>query len=160
MSEHPNIARIKNLYAAFARKDFAVLDDVLAEDVLWHYGGRSRLSGEYRGRDAVFGFFGQPTEAAEGTLHFEVHAILADDEHAVALVVLTASRGGRSVEINEAHVFQMRDGKVVEFWNASTDQHAFDEFAGAVVLRLRIGITGHRDITDDHPGLVTEISNG
>ena len=58
------------------------------------------------------------------------HTTLADDEHAVALVVITASRGGRSVEVKEAHVFHMRDGKVVEFWNASTDMYAFDEFLG------------------------------
>jgi ketosteroid isomerase-like protein len=50
--------------------------------------------------------------------------------HGVALVGLTASRGGRSVEVNEAHVFHMRDGKVVEFWNASADQYAFDELIG------------------------------
>src|SRR5580700_4757837 len=30
---------------------------------------------------------------------------------------------------------------------------------GKVALRLRIGITGHRDITADHPGLTTEITN-
>jgi hypothetical protein len=30
---------------------------------------------------------------------------------------------------------------------------------GAIALSLRIGITGHRDITDDHPGLTTEIAN-
>jgi hypothetical protein len=36
-------------------------------------------------------------------------------------------------------------------------QHADDQ--GEVILRLRIGITGHRDITADHPGLVTEIAN-
>jgi hypothetical protein len=45
---------------------------------------------------------------------------------------------------------------VVKFWNAFTDQHAFDEFVGAAVLRLRIGATGHQGINGDHPGLVTE----
>jgi hypothetical protein len=30
---------------------------------------------------------------------------------------------------------------------------------GRIILSLRIGITGHRDITCDHPGLVTEIAN-
>jgi hypothetical protein len=29
-----------------------------------------------------------------------------------------------------AHVFHMRDGKVVEFWDASTNQYAFDEVIG------------------------------
>src|SRR5215467_6655705 len=36
-------------------------------------------------------------------------------------------------------------------------QYAGDQ--GEIILRLRIGITGHRDITRDHPGLVTEIAN-
>jgi hypothetical protein len=30
---------------------------------------------------------------------------------------------------------------------------------GRITLRLRIGITGHRDVTTDHPGLSTEIAN-
>jgi hypothetical protein len=30
---------------------------------------------------------------------------------------------------------------------------------GTVALRLRIGITGHRDLSADHPGLATEIAN-
>jgi hypothetical protein len=34
------------------------------------------------------------------------------------------------MEVNEAHVFHMRDGKVVEFWNASTDMYAADELLG------------------------------
>jgi ketosteroid isomerase-like protein len=90
-------------------------------------GGRNQLSGDYRGRESVFGLFGKLTE---GSLRIGLHALFADDEHAVALVVITASRGGRSVEVNEAHVFRMRDGKVMEFWNASADQYAFDELIG------------------------------
>jgi len=31
---------------------------------------------------------------------------------------------------NEAHVFHLRDGRVTEFWDASTDQAAFDELIG------------------------------
>jgi ketosteroid isomerase-like protein len=45
-------------------------------------------------------------------------------------VVTTASRGGRSATTNDVHVFHLRDGKVVEFWDASTDQYAFDELIG------------------------------
>jgi ketosteroid isomerase-like protein len=46
------------------------------------------------------------------------------------LVVSTASRGGRSVKVNDAHIFRLRDGKVVEFWNASTDPYAHDDLIG------------------------------
>ena len=130
MTEHPNVARIKDGYAAFAKGDFAVLNDLFAEDLLWHEGGRNQLVGDYRGRDAVYGLFGKLMEVTEGSFHLDLHAVFADDEHGVVLVVTTASRGGRSVTTNDAHVFHLRDGKVVEFWDASTDQYAFDEVIG------------------------------
>jgi ketosteroid isomerase-like protein len=62
MAEHPNVARIRDGYAAFAKGDFAVLNDLFAEDVLWHEAGRNQLSQEYRGRDAVYEFFGRLME--------------------------------------------------------------------------------------------------
>jgi uncharacterized protein len=130
MAEHPNVTRIKDGYAAFAKGDFAVLNDLFAEDLLWHIGGRSQLAKDYRGRDQVYGFFGRLMEITEGSFHLDLHAVFADDEHGVALVVGTASRGGKSVTINEAHIYHLRDGKVTEFWDGSTDQYAFDELIG------------------------------
>ena len=97
MAEHPNVARIRDGYAAFAKGDFAVLNDLFAEDLLWHIGGRSQLTKDYRGRDEVYGFFGRLMELTEGSFHLDLHAVFADDEHGVALVVASASRGGKSV---------------------------------------------------------------
>jgi ketosteroid isomerase-like protein len=67
-------------------------------------------------------------KSIKGEPHSE-SGVLAHDEHAV-VVVTTASREGRSVTTNDVHVFHLRDGKVVEFWDASTDQYAFDEVIG------------------------------
>jgi ketosteroid isomerase-like protein len=130
MAEHPNVARIRDGYATFSTGNFAALNDFFAEDILWHAGGRNQLAGEYRGRDAVYGFFGKLMEISGGTFRIEVHTILADDEHGVALLVSSSSRGGRSIEIKDVHVFHLRDGKVVEFWDASTDQYSADELFG------------------------------
>jgi uncharacterized protein len=130
MTGHPNVARIKDGYAAFAKGDFAVLNDLFAEDLLWHEPGRNQLAGDYRGRDAVYGFFGRLMEITEGSFSLEVQAVYADDERGVALVVATASRAGRSITVQDAHIFGFRDGKVVEFWNASTDPYAYDELIG------------------------------
>jgi uncharacterized protein len=41
MSEHSNVARIKDGYAAFAKGDLAALNDLFADDVLWHVEGRN-----------------------------------------------------------------------------------------------------------------------
>jgi uncharacterized protein len=88
---------------------------------------RRRAEPDNCGREAVFGLLGKLAELTEGSFRTDLHAVFADDAHGVALAVLTASRGGRSFELNEAHVFHLRDGKVVEFWIAPTDQYALDE---------------------------------
>jgi hypothetical protein len=130
MAEHPNVARIRDGYAAFAKGDFDTLNELFAEDLVWHVGGRNQLAKDYRGRDEVYGFFGRLLELTEGSFHLDLHAVLADDEHGVALVATSASRGGKSVRINEAHVYHLRDGRVTEFWDASTDEYALDELIG------------------------------
>ncbi len=130
MYEHPNVARIRDGYTAFAKGDLTALGDLFDENIVWHDTGRNQLSGEYRGLQAVFGFFGKLMEVTEGSFRIDLRTVLADDEHGVALVGITASRGGRSVEIDEAHVFNMREGRVTEFWNASTNPYAFDELVG------------------------------
>jgi hypothetical protein len=130
MAEHPNVARIRDGYVAFAKGDFVGLNELFAEDMVWHEVGRNQLAGEYRGRDAVYGFFGKLMQVTDGTFQLDLHTILADDDHAVVLVVTTASRGGKSMTVNDAHIYHLRDGKVVEFWNASTDQYAVDEVIG------------------------------
>ena len=130
MAEHPNVARIRDGYAAFAKGDFAILNELFAEDLVWHVGGRNQLTKDYRGRDEVYGFFGRLLELTEGSFHLDLHTVFADDEHGVALVATSASRGGKSVRINEAHVYHLRDGKVTEFWDASTDEYALDELIG------------------------------
>jgi uncharacterized protein len=130
MAEHPNVARIRDGYAAFAKGDFAVLNELFAEDLLWHEPGRNHLAGDYRGREAVYEYFGKLMQATQGSFHVDLEAVFADDERGVALVVSTASRDGRSITTNDAHIFHLRDGKVVEFRNASFDLYAFDELIG------------------------------
>jgi uncharacterized protein len=131
MADHPNVARIRDGYAAFSKGDLAVLSDLFADDLLWHEGGQNQLSGDYRGREAVFGLFGKLKEATEGSLHVDLHAVFADDEHGVALVIATASRGGQTITVNNVDVMHLRDGKVVEFWTVPTDPAAVDELIGA-----------------------------
>lgn len=130
MAEHPNVARIRNMYAAFAKGDLAALNDVLAEDLVWHDCGRNQLSGDYRGREAVFEFFGEFMEATKGSFHLDLHSVLADDEHGVALVIISASRAGRNIKANAVDVMHLRDGKVVEVWAVPADQYAFNEVIG------------------------------
>ena len=45
-------------------------------------------------------------------------------------MIISASRGGRSIKANAVDVMHLRDGKVVEVWAVPTDQYAFDEVIG------------------------------
>ena len=130
MTDHPNVARIKDGYAAFAKGDFGTLDDLFAEDLLWHEPGHNQLSGDHRGRDAVYAHFGKLADVLQGTFQMDLQAVFADDEHGVALVVSTAGQGDRTVTGYGAQIFRLQDGKVVEFWGAPTDPYSFDELIG------------------------------
>jgi ketosteroid isomerase-like protein len=121
---------MKDGYAAFAKGDFAVLNDLFADDVVWHIGGRNQLTKDYHGRDEVYGFFGRLMELTEGSFHIDLHKVFADDEQGVAVVTVSASRGGKSLTTKNAHIFGMRDGRVTEFWDATTDEYALDELIG------------------------------
>jgi len=124
MTEHPNVELSRRGYDAFAKGDLAALTELIADDVVWHVRGLGPLNGDYHGRDQVFGFFGQLAQETGGTFRLDVHDILANDEHSVALCTLSATRGGKSIQVQVANVSHNRDGQVTEFWGATADPEA------------------------------------
>ena len=60
----------------------------------------------------------------EGTFHVEVLDTLCNDDWATVLCTTTATRKGRTVTIDDVDVLRLRNGQVVEFWNATTDPQA------------------------------------
>lgn len=130
MAEHPNVERTRQGYAAFASGDLDKLrNDHFAPDVVFHVGGHSPLTGEYKGIDEVFGFFGKLAEMTGGSFKLDVHDILANDEHVVALVRNTGERNGKRISQNVVHVFHVNpEGKFTENWGFPEDQQGADEF--------------------------------
>jgi ketosteroid isomerase-like protein len=128
MADHPNVELLRKGYQAYSGGDMETLNELFADDVEWHVAGRSQLAGNYHGKDEVFALFGKIVELSGGTARFEVHDVLANDEHGVALVTGSASREGRDFTGKDVHTFHIRDGKVVEFWDSPLDQYAIDEF--------------------------------
>jgi uncharacterized protein len=125
---HPNEDLARRGYEAFARADMQQVSEFLADDVVWHVGGRGPLAGDYRGKDEVLGFLAKTMELTGGTFHLEIHDILANDEHAVVLVVARAERESKTLEDRQVHVQHVKEGKVAEFWTHPGDQYAIDEF--------------------------------
>lgn len=125
---HPNEELIRNGYEAFSKADMEAVTEFFADDIVWHVGGQNPLSGDYRGKDEVIGFFAKLAQTTGGTLSLEIHDVIANDEHGVALVASTAEREGKKLEQRAAHIFHLKDGKAVEFWGFGEDDRAADEF--------------------------------
>lgn len=128
MADHPNLERARLGYEAFANGDMATLNDVISDDVVWHNGGNSPLSGDYVGKEAVFGLFATLAQETAGSFKNDVHDMLANDDHGVALVTTTGTRGDKTLEGRSVHVFHMDAGVLTEFWAFPENQSAFDDF--------------------------------
>src|SRR5665213_3498179 len=94
----------------------------------WTVSGRNKISGTYSGQEETFAFFGKLMELTDGTFAVGIHDLLASDDHVVVLAKETASRQGKSLESDDVHVWHIANGKAVEFWGISKDQHEVDEF--------------------------------
>ena len=126
---HPNADLVREGVAAFQRGDLDALQrQYFAEDIRYHVPGRSPVAGDYEGVAQVLGFFGQLFELSGGTLRVELHDVMANDEHAAALLKIRAERAGKQLEDNTVLTFHIRDGKVAEVWSQQTDLYAVDEF--------------------------------
>jgi ketosteroid isomerase-like protein len=122
--EHPNVALVRESADALQRGDTQWLADHMADDVVWHVGGNSRMAGEYRGKETVL----QMTPTG-GSNRIDVHDVLANDDHAVVLGTahLEASDGD-TVDYKFVNVFHLRDGKVTEAWGLAENDADLDPF--------------------------------
>jgi uncharacterized protein len=128
MTEHPNVELARQAYEAIAKGDLTASSEGLADDVTWHGMTAGPLSDTYHGRDEVLAFIGRLMEETGGTFRLEVHDVLANDEHTVVLCTMSATRRNKSIEIPVVNVTHVRDGKVTEFWSATTDAQASVDF--------------------------------
>ena len=126
---HPNEDLVREVFAANRRGDIdALRNQYFADGIRLHYPGRSPLAGDHDGVAQVFGFFGRVFELSQGTFRTELHDVVANDEHAVALFTARADRVGRRLEDRVVEVFHIRDGKATEAWIYPADLYVSDEF--------------------------------
>jgi uncharacterized protein len=125
---HPNEDLARRGYAAFATGDMATLNELFADDIVWHAPGRNELSGTFKGKDEVFANLQKNMELTGGTFRLEIHALIADDDHAVALLRARAEREGKTLDDNTVQIFHIADGKLTESWLHPSDAYASDEF--------------------------------
>jgi uncharacterized protein len=130
VEEHPNGTLLRGLLQAFAERDAVAMETAFDDDVTWHAPGTNRFSGQFRGRVAAMQRLDQMREAGIST-RFDVHDVVANDEHAVALVHLHLEvADGRRYDQPQVQVAHVRGGRIVEFWTMNQDQAVLDLLIG------------------------------
>ena len=129
VTEHPNAARIRALFAAFRGADLATIQATIPEDAVWHFPGRrGKLAGSHRGRAAILQFLMSVPQLTNGTFHLELEDVLANDTSAVAFFRGSGTRDGKTLDNPTCLRMRLVDGQVVEVWEFVWDLFTVDEF--------------------------------
>jgi uncharacterized protein len=130
VEEHPNGTLLRGLLEAFSAGDIRAMEASFHDDLTWHAPGTNRFSGQFRGRAVAMQRLAQMREAGIST-SFDVHDVVANDEHAVALVHLHLEvADGRRYDQPQVQVAHVQEGRIVEFWTMNQDQAVLDLLVG------------------------------
>jgi uncharacterized protein len=104
---------------------------LLADDVVWHWPGRSSVAGDYRGREATLELLRGFHRLTGNRLNVEPMDILEGQDHLMSFTHVTAEREGDHLDVVMADAMRFgADGRVVEYWTLSNDQSGVDKFIG------------------------------
>jgi uncharacterized protein len=117
------LARQSEMYAG---GDLAPVEELLAEDVVWHVPGTSPIAGDHQGREAVTGYFRLRRELAGGVIAVARGGETHHEEALAQLADGRASLGGREVGWRTTGVYRVAEGKIAEAWLVPLDQEHFD----------------------------------
>ena len=127
MADHPNAAKLRAASAAMERGDLMSQMDTVDDNVVWHEIGSDE---PLRGKQALIErFTGMPEGAS---IKVDTHDIVANDDHAIALVTATATMGDQELVYRTAEIYHMKDGKITERWAFSDDTDRINKFFGGM----------------------------
>ena len=114
-------------WGAFDRFDVETLMSLGADDIVLRASGRSRWAGEYHGKEALLGWWGELISAYPDQ-QYQLDDTLVGNEYVAYLVRLTIQRDGHCVKDNSTWILRVRSGLIIEHWIRDGDQYAMDEF--------------------------------
>jgi ketosteroid isomerase-like protein len=123
MDDHPNAALYRKMSQSVDVGDFSSYADAIADDVeWWEIGSDQPIRGKSALLERMQGMMG------EGSIDVDLHDVIANDEHMVALVNAKAERQGRTLSYKTAEIYHVRDGKITHRWAFSDDTAAINDF--------------------------------
>jgi ketosteroid isomerase-like protein len=131
--EHPNVKAVREGFEALDRGDFNWLSEHMADDIVWHVGGKSKVAGEYRGKEAVNNLFARQTPVFQNA-KIELHDLVGNDDHVIAIgrASLDDPDGG-TVSWLYANVFHIENGITKEVWGLADETSESDKLIDKLI---------------------------
>ena len=124
-----NAEVVRRGYEAFNAADMKALTEVFHKNASWHTPGRSRMSGDFKGRDAAFAQFSRYGGETGGTFKATLlHLLRSDDGCVVGVHHNSAERNGKHLDVDCCIVFELKNGRIVDGREYFYDLQAWDEF--------------------------------
>lgn len=126
--EHPNVERLRSIFAAFASSDLDVIRSAITEDFVWHVSGPSRWTGDYRGFDGFLGYLIELGAETGGTMRIDPYDLFANEARGVALVTVYRERGDRALTNRAVAVYEFENGLISEGWFLDENPAEIEDF--------------------------------
>lgn len=130
MTDHPNAAIVREGFEAFQRGDIDKIRTLMADDMEWTVLGNNPMSGVYKGKAEIVGYFGKLIMETEGTLDIDYIDFIGNDEKVVAITHVKAERNDKKMDVDSILIFGMNAvGKAISCIGPYSDDSAqIDDF--------------------------------
>lgn len=122
---HPNVSLVAEAYDALNRRDLDGFISAFADDAVLHGPG-----GQVEGKESILALVHELIELSRDSLVIDLHDVLANDDHTVALQITKAQLGNRKLEDRVAYVFHVNDRRLIQDAYFTGDPRVQDEFYG------------------------------
>lgn len=114
---------VRDYLSKVAAHDVEGASNYLADDLVAHLLGRSKLAGDFS-RDGLQEVMREMFGALD--VKIEPIEVMAGEDHAVAVVRSTVDVAGTTYEGLRTVLYRLSDGQIHEIWTFDEDQRAYD----------------------------------
>ena len=126
------IMKIFNTYKrALSEGDFNTVFETISDDIVWHMGGESSLSGTIRGKKELAERLGEFAKKSNNTFKIITNWAADNDCFVATSVVSVAEKNtGDKLNMTGIDLFKIERGKIQEVWTFAEHQTKEDKFWG------------------------------
>jgi ketosteroid isomerase-like protein len=123
---HPNEALVRKIYETFGRGDLPGVLAMCDETITFTVAGSVPFAGTYN-KQTFPNLVGQIMGISAGTFGEALVDVVANDEHAVAILDHWLDRDGKRIEYRTDHIWGIKDGRFTSWLERPGSQAEFDK---------------------------------